>query len=333
MKKIKLLILTDHSAHSAENSLYALARTMNAHPLCDYVDVATRANRENRHFFYDWVDPQLYVSRIKNSFEFSAEGNHFKQTKLASLYDYGAILLRLPRPIKRDFFYFLTEHFPQNLIVNNPIGIIQTSSKEYLLNFPEVCPPMRLCQDWESLDEFRHQYPIVLKPLENYGGKGVIKIIDGKVDDGEDLLPLSSYTRQIEREFKNGGYLGMKYLQNVGQGDKRIIVANGEILAASLRLPADGSWLCNVAQGGTSVASKADTDEIAINDRIKDKLLKSGIVLYGYDTLVGDDGKRVLSEINTLSVGGLPQAAEQTGRPIVKQVSDNIWNYIKEAMR
>ena len=67
---------------------------------------------------------------------------------------------------------------------------------------------------------------------------------------------------------------------------------------------------------------------MAIIEKIDPILAKMDIVMYGVDTLVGDDGRRVLSEINTTSIGGLPQIAQMEGKPLVKQATDLIWAYI-----
>ena len=116
----------------------------------------------------------------------------------------------------------------------------------------------------------------------------------------------------------------MKYLKNVKQGDKRIVVVNGEILGASLRLPAENSWLCNVAMGGSSNVAQVEKEEEEIIQLINPTLSDKGIVMYGVDTLVSDDGKRVLSEINTTSIGGLPQIAAMNNLPLVEQAIDPV---------
>jgi glutathione synthase len=125
----------------------------------------------------------------------------------------------------------------------------------------------------------------------------------------------------------------VKFLKNVSQGDKRIVVVNGRIMGASLRLPPTDSWLCNVAKGGSSNFAKADSDEIDMIDKINPKLAEMGIIMYGVDTLVDDDGNRVLSELNTTSIGGLPQIAKLMGKPLVKEAADLIWNYIIEKIQ
>lgn len=112
------------------------------------------------------------------------------------------------------------------------------------------------------------------------------------------------------------------------KGDKRVIVVGGKILGASLRLPAKDSWICNVAMGGSSNHAVADAEEITMVEKINPTLQKMGIVMYGVDTLVGDDGKRILSELNTTSIGGLPQIAALMGQPLVEEAVELIWAYI-----
>lgn len=326
----KILTLTDHSGHSSENSLYALMRTMLEHPDCEGIDVASRGNEANDGFFHHFKSTVLEVMRVNQDFDFQPDGRQFLQEVIQrDLKDYDVVILRLPRPIPVGFFDFLRQHFPEKYIVNRPSGIEVTSSKAYLLNFPDICPPMELCDSVESILRFRERFPIVLKPLRNYGGKGIVRIEGDKVQYGnltltfKDFLPILKENLEVD-----GAYLGMKYLKNVSQGDKRVILVNGQILGASLRLPPKGSWMCNVAQGGSSVLSEADEQEQLIATRISPYLLEQGIVVCGFDTLVEDDGRRILSEINTLSVGGLPQAAKQSGRPVVKQTVNLIFNYL-----
>ena len=122
----------------------------------------------------------------------------------------------------------------------------------------------------------------------------------------------------------------MKYLKNVSKGDKRILVVGGQIMASSLRIPAVGSWLCNVSQGGKSVKSEVTMEEEDIVNTISPSLIAEGILIFGVDTLEDDDGKRILSEVNTLSVGGFPQAQKQSQRPIIKMTIDKIFKYADE---
>ncbi|MBK7409991.1 MAG: hypothetical protein IPJ40_19245 [Saprospirales bacterium] len=124
----------------------------------------------------------------------------------------------------------------------------------------------------------------------------------------------------------------MKYLKNVDQGDKRIIVLTGHILGASIRLPAKGSWMCNVAQGGLATPAVAEAEEQQMAAKLSPLLADRGVIFYGFDTLVNDEGLRTLSEINTLSIGGLVQIANFTGKPVVREAAYLIWEYVKNTI-
>ena len=322
-KKIKILCLTDHSGHSSENSVYALLKTMLQHPDCAQIDVASRGHKENDSFFYQFHNNPLHVVQVSPNFEWDKTGMQFSQnTKSVSISDYDWIFLRLPRPIPEGFFEFLMSIFPEERIFNRPSGIIETSSKAFLLEVADICPPMQLIYNQASLEAFKAKFPIVLKPFLNYGGKGILKIKDDLVWEGQQASPYSDWV--AAQDFDNFEYLGMQYMENVHLGDKRIIVCNGQILTAAIRYPAEGSWMCNVAQGGHSAPSKPTLEEYQMIDKLTPILLPKGIVIYGVDTLAGPEGKRVLSEINTLSIGGIAPS----GQNVVQKAVNAIWEFI-----
>lgn len=125
--------------------------------------------------------------------------------------------------------------------------------------------------------------------------------------------------------------LSMRYLPNVSFGDKRIIVVNRQILGAALRLPPPDSWICNVAQGGYAVLSEVDETELRIEQELTPLLFEKGIVMYGFDTLLDDNGVRVLSEINTLSIGGMGPIGEMSGKPILRDAALLLWEYLEKS--
>lgn len=330
MEKYNFLVLTEHTKHSNQNSLYALVAELVKHQQVNQVYVASRGNFRNKPFFEDLSTSKVEVMIADTSFDFDESGAQFlENTSTIEIQAVDVVFMRLPRPISDEFLEHLVQIAPKQIFVNNPQGIIKTSTKEFLLNFPSVCPPMTLCRSIEEVLNFADQYPIVLKPLREYGGKGVVKVKEQQVFGGDGPpKPINEYLIEIKEELESSGYLAMKFLKNVSEGDKRILVVNGEILASSLRLPAPNSWLCNVAQGGTSVPSIICSEEEEMIKKIAPILLKEGIVMFGADTLVNDDGKRILSEVNTLSIGGFPQAEKQTGIPVVKMAIDGIIAYV-----
>jgi len=331
MKKSKrnVLILTDHQNHSSENSLYALATAMVSHSITQKVDVVSRANVENKPFFDCVKGSAIHGTSITEDFKYAQEDHPLsKPTQLIRIRDYDLIWLRLPPPLSTRFLNSMDSIFKDAVIINNPSGIIKTGSKQFLLNFKNVCPPMKVCSSLSDIISFKNEFPIVLKPFREYGGRGIMKIDGDNVSVGNMLISFEEFTKQFEKNPTE--YLAVKYLKNVGKGDKRIVVVNGEILGASLRLPAKGSWICNVAMGGTSNIADVDEEELTIVNTINPVLSRLGIVMYGLDTLVGDDGKRVLSEINTTSIGGLPQIAKLRKLPLVERAIELIWDYYEQ---
>jgi len=328
MIRYKVLSLTDHGGHSKENSIYAILSQMSVHPQCDIVDVASRSNPVNNAFFENIDSTTLQVKNVDESFSYDPSGKQFiDNTSSTNLSDYDIIFMRLPRPVTDDFLHQLKKAAGDRIIINDPLGIITCSSKAFLVNFPEHCPPIQLCNSIAEVNAFSEQYDMVLKPLRAYGGKGLVKIVNGVLNDGVQDQDKDTYLKTIESELEEEGYLAMKYLTNVKNGDKRLIVVGGEILASSLRLPAEDSWLCNVAQGGKSVSSTPTDEEYDLVRKIHPKLEENGILIYGVDTLEDDNGLRILSEINALSIGGFPQAEAQTGKPIIKTMLDRFFKY------
>jgi glutathione synthase len=329
MKKYNFLVLTDHRKHSDQNSLYTLIAKLSVHAQCNEVFVASRGNTENDCFFKDMTTNCVHATLATSDFVFQQSEIPFIQnTKEVSLDAVDVIVMRLPRPVSDDFLHYLIDIAGNKIFINNPLGIIKTSPKEFLLNFAKFCPPMKLCRSAIDVFQYANKFPIVLKPLKGYGGKGIVKIEGHKVYTGKQVLNLKDYLAHIKQELETEGLLAMKFLKNVSKGDKRILVVNGEIIAGSLRLPPKNSWICNVAQGGKAVLTTISLKEKLMIKEIAPILLKHGIVIFGADTLVDDNNERVLSEINTLSIGGFPQSEEQTGKPVLQMTINNIIEYI-----
>lgn len=327
---LRILVLTDHRAHSVENSVYELCRSLAVQPQVKDLFIASRGNAANAPFFQQQKSERLWARRVNETFAFDPGGKIFlEKTREVSLIDFDWIWLRLPRPIPDSFFPYLLQLMPEQKIFNQPTGILETSNKSFLLQLADWCPEMKLCRSFEDIEAFQKECDIVLKPLENYGGKGVLRIRKGWVSEGRNRIALQEYAPHFEEELKHGGYLGMRYLKNVHQGDKRIVVVNGQIIGATLRIPARGSWLCNAAQGGASHFARPDEREEEMAAAISQMLLPKGIVMFGLDTLLDDDGQRVLSEINTLSIGGIKQMAIHAQLPLVDHSIHQLMDYLQ----
>ncbi|WP_235295905.1 ATP-grasp domain-containing protein [Portibacter marinus] len=326
---MKILILTDHLTHSDTNSFYLIANSLYNNDSISEVHICSRSQKENEGFF-DGEQHLFRSKQLDSNIDYASFDNWIRNQPPVrediSYFDY--ILLRLPRPIHPSFFDFLVKIFDEKKIINRPSGIKKIGNKAFLTEISRFTAPVKLLRDINDIEQFRGKFPVVLKPLEEYGGKGIIKIENDLVYIGND--------RQLSfPEFKNlyrsqpQQYLGMKFLRNVKNGDKRIVVANRRILAATLRFPAADSWLCNVAQGGSAALSGITEEEKDMISFLDPIMIKEGIFMYGLDTLENDQGQRVISEINVLSVGGLAPSAELSGQNLGDTYAELFVNFVK----
>ena len=268
---------------------------------------------------------------VDTNFSYSEDGKWYRDTREINLAHANALFLRMDRPFTDKQLRCLSQNFPKSLIINDPLGIIHTGSKEFLLNFPSICPAMTMCKNQGDIEDFLAIHDAVFKPMHGYGGQGIVRISRFGISEGSIKLTKQQAIDILVERMKSGEqYLAMEYMKNVGEGDKRIVVAGNTVLGATLRLPAQGSFMCNLKEGGTAHPAEPDNDEIEIAEQIIPILRKNGILIFGFDTLVNNDGKRILSEINTLNVGGFIQAQEFSGRPIIDQVAREFITYIKE---
>lgn len=327
MKKYNLLILTDHLSHHPTNSVYALARALRLDERCGVCWVCSRGLPMNEMFFKGNPNGGIFGNWITLDFEYDKHGFFFqKNLEEIDPRQVDVVLIRLPQPANVPFLLSLSALFSNKPIVNSPEGILETSSKEYLLQLQDLCPPVKLCNSLQEAIELSHQYEIVLKPLYSFGGHGLMRLSVEWCWNGDERFPISD----VRHVFSKTQFpmLAMQYLKNVVMGDKRTIVANKKILGAAIRMPAEGHWICNVAQGGHALSATPDEDEMKMEAILTPLLYQKGIVLYGFDTLVDDNGKRVLSEINTMSVGGLLPLQEMMNSPVVDNAAQGILDYV-----
>jgi glutathione synthase len=325
--KYTLLVVTDHTTHTESNSVYRLCLAMRDDPRCKDVWVCSRGLDENKDFFGGIPDAEIVGSQVSDDFRFEPEGYFFyKEVQQIDRHEIDAILIRMPQPPDPAFLFSLETIVPPSQIINRPDGIMETSSKAFLLELSHLCSEPLLCNSIEHAMVLADMQEIVLKPLYSYGGRGIVRLSADNCWNENERYPISELSSFLnESHFP---MLATRFLKIVVMGDKRTIVAYGQILGSALRHPAKGSWMCNVAQGGHAELAEADEDELAIERILTPLLHGKGVIFYGFDTLVDDDGKRVLSEINTLSIGGLTPLDEMSNGNILGRASKLLWDYI-----
>jgi glutathione synthase len=196
-------------------------------------------------------------------------------------------------------------------MVNDPEGILTASEKTYSLFFPQHIPATCLTSRWEEMERFAagQKTGVVLKPLHGAGGRGVFYFSRGD----------SNFRVAFELLTQNGTQyvLGQEYLSAVRQGDKRIMLLNGEILGYFNRIPQPGDHRANLHSGGRLAPCRLTAKEEAISRELGRALSKEGLLLVGLDLI----GER-LTEVNVTSPMGLNEINQTQKTHSEKRVID-----------
>ena len=230
-------------------------------------------------------------------------------------HDLDVLWLRQDPPFNMDYLsstYLLDFVGDETLIVNNPFWVRNFPEKLLVLNYPQLMPATIITSRIEVIQEFREKYgDIILKPLYGNGGAGVFKINynDKNFVALFELFQMNSTEPLIAQEF----------LPEVINGDKRIILLDGEILGAINRIPQKGEIRSNMHVGGKAVATELSIDEIKICDEIGSKLKEHGQIFVGIDVIGGK-----LTEINVTSPTGLQELEKFENKNLASKVWDKL---------
>ena len=247
----------------------------------------------------------------------AVKGDHFT-LGAARVYDLSqadVVLMRQDPPF--DMAYITATHVlehihPRTLVVNDPGQVRNAPEKIFVTQFRDLMPPTLITSDRLEINEFRSEYQdIILKPLYGNGGAGVFRV---KPDD-ENLGALLEMFTQFYRE----PVIVQRYLPEVRQGDKRIILVDGEYAGAINRVPAAGEARSNMHVGGRPEATTLTRREQEICAALGPELKKRGLIFTGID-VIGD----YLTEINVTSPTGIHEVRRFGGPDIAKLIWDAI---------
>ena len=228
------------------------------------------------------------------------KGDHFtlgSETEV-DLGDFDVVWLRQDPPF--DMGYITTTHVldmlaGRTLVVNDPFWVRNYPEKLLVLRFPDLTPPTMVARDLATLKAFKARHgDIILKPLYGNGGAGVFRLDP----NDRNFAALWELFTGINRE----PLIAQKFLSDVSQGDKRIILVDGEPVGAINRMPAEGETRSNMHAGGTPVPTKLTDREREICAAIGPLLREKGQVFVGIDVIGG-----WLTEINVTSPTGLQE--------------------------
>ena len=212
--------------------------------------------------------------------------------------DLDVILMRQDPPF--DMQYITLTHLlegigDQTLVVNNPREVRNAPEKLFVTEFAQFMPPTLITRDEQAIRAFREQHPhTIVKPLFGNGGAGVFYL---KPDD-ENLSSLLENLLGASRE----QLMVQAYIPEIRQGDKRIILVDGEPIGAINRIPAEGEARANLHVGGRAAKVALTEREREICAALGPVLRQRGLLFVGID-VIGD----YLTEINVTSPTGLQE--------------------------
>jgi len=231
-----------------------------------------------------------------------------------------ALFLRKNPPLLYQTTEILSPISDRVFIINSAEGQILGNSKLYNLNFPDIIPETHVSRDPARLLKIIDNFggAMVVKPLQRFGGEGVIKV---SVRDKLNLKSLINYYVGAYKSYEEREpIMVQEYIDTVQkEGDVRILMLNGEILGAMRRKPRNGDFRTNIHAGARAHKHKVTDKEKEICMIIKDRLLKDGLYFVGID-VIGDK----LGEINCVSPGGIPRINRLDGVKLEAKVIDFI---------
>jgi glutathione synthase len=245
-------------------------------------------------------------------------GDHFTlgEARRLPLASFDVILMRQDPPF--DLAYISATHLlerihPRTLVVNDPAHVRNAPEKVFVTEFPDLMPPTLLTRDLAEIKDFRAQQgDIVMKPLYGKGGEAVFRLASEDLNFGS-LYDLFAATFREQ-------WVVQKFLPAVKQGDKRIILVDGEFAGAVNRVPAPDDLRSNMVRGGVPKATDLTARERKICEDLGPALRARGLLFVGIDVIDG-----FLTEINVTSPTGI-RAIKNLGGPDVAAL---IWDKIE----
>lgn len=245
------------------------------------------------------------------------QGKHFTlgATEKRNLGDSDVVLLRQDPPF--DMAYITATHIlervqPKTLVVNDPASVRNAPEKIFVTEFPDLMPETLITKDMAEVMDFRAEFgDIIMKPLYGNGGAGVFHI----TPQDRNLTSFFETFGLLYRE----PFIVQRYLKDVRQGDKRIILVDGEVAGAINRVPAETDARSNMHVGGVATATELTEREREICERIGPALKERNLLFVGIDVIGG-----LMTEINVTSPTGIREVARFGGNDIAAMIWDAI---------
>lgn len=254
--------------------------------------------------------------------------NHFTlhEETVGPLGAFDAIFIRKDPPFDIPYLHAtqLLDLAQQDgaFVLNNPAGLRAANEKLYALNFPAVIPPTLVSQNPRRLKAFLDELggEMIIKPIDGHGGSGIFYV--HQTDRN-----LNSLLETATREGREA-IIAQRYLPEVRQGDKRLIVLNGAPLGGTLRVPRADEHRGNIHVGGTCVKTEVTPRDREICRELAPRLRQDGLYFVGLD-IIGD----YLTEVNVTSPTGVQEIDALNNVRLEANVIDFVERAVEEHHR
>jgi len=247
-------------------------------------------------------------------------GDHFNSGEARRLdlgRDVDVVLMRQDPPFHLGYITgtFLLERIEhETLVVNNPVSVRNAPEKVFVLDFRQFMPPTLVTRSVEEVRGFMKRHgAVVVKPIHGNGGKAIFRVPEG----GDNLPALIEVFNQVWPE----PHMVQPFLPSVAEGDKRIVLVDGEVAGAINRKPGAGEFRSNLAVGGSAEAAGLTPREEEICAALGPRLKELGLIFVGIDVIGGE----WLTEINVTSPTGIVAIDKFNGT----DTSARIWDAIE----
>lgn len=228
------------------------------------------------------------------------DGDHFTrdaQVRLDLGKDVDVVLMRQDPPFHMGYItatHMLERIGHETLVVNDPANVRNSPEKVMVLNYRRFMPPTLVTRSVEEVRRFMAKHgAVVVKPIHGNGGKAIFRISE----NAENLTALFEVFNLTWPE----PHMVQPFLPEVAQGDKRIVLIDGEVAGAINRVPGEGEFRSNLAMGGSALATDLTAREHEICEALGPDLKRLGLTFVGIDVI----GGKWLTEINVTSPTGI----------------------------
>lgn len=240
-----------------------------------------------------------------------------EEEKIIKLSELNSILMRQDPPFNSDYIYntYVLEMASREgvNIFNNPRSLRDCNEKVYASEFPQCCTKHLVTSNKLLLSQFVEEYKdTVIKPLDGMGWASIFRL---KKNEPNLNVILETITHHFTQKV-----MIQEYIPQISEGDKRILVINGEPMGAAIaRIPAEGELRGNLAAGASAVAKSLSERDIWICKEVGPSLVKKGLLLVGLD-IIGD----YLTEINVTSPTCFKEYKELCDIDVAKTFIDSV---------